>query len=482
VVLTIGDGAFAYNPVIPSYDASNAYELPLLIVVFNNRVYKSMNLNHRRFYPEGAAAETGEWLGTDLHRLPRLAAFAEPFGMHTETVDAPRPSPPRWSVRSRPWPRAPPPSSTSSSPAEPGRHPPPCPTPQRPSRARSLSRRRPAHLLRRPPGEGRPERRARRTTADVFVWAALRGVDSHGIARVPAYLELLAKGVANADADITIESTTPAAAVLDADRAPGPVALSAAADEAVTRARISGIAAVGVRRHRPHRRHRLLRVEDRRTGPGRHRLRRRHAQHGLHRRQGRRRGDQPARHRRTHRPSRGTPRCCSTWPPPPSPSGKIRQAKASGTPLPEGAAATADGTPTTDPELAVMPLPLGGAKGSGMSLAFELLTSVLVGAPIFSAFHSDDPKGRKHRQNALLIALDPAAFGDPAAFTAASTKRWPPSSRLPPADGAEGVFYPGERSAAVAGSGPCEGHPRGAQGVARTDRAASAWLMSRVAG
>ncbi|MFJ9376337.1 thiamine pyrophosphate-dependent enzyme [Streptomyces sp. NPDC101455] len=88
VVLTIGDGAFTYNPVIPSYDASNAYELPLLIVVFNNRVYKSMNLNHRRFYPEGAAADTGEWLGTDLHRLPRLAAFAEPFGMHTETVDA----------------------------------------------------------------------------------------------------------------------------------------------------------------------------------------------------------------------------------------------------------------------------------------------------------------------------------------------------------------------------------------------------------
>ncbi|MEV6162133.1 thiamine pyrophosphate-dependent enzyme [Streptomyces sp. NPDC052052] len=88
VVLTVGDGAFTYNPVIPSYDAAKTYDLPVLIVVFNNRVYKSMNLNHRRFYPDGAAAETGEWLGTDLHRLPRLAAFAEPFGMHTETVDA----------------------------------------------------------------------------------------------------------------------------------------------------------------------------------------------------------------------------------------------------------------------------------------------------------------------------------------------------------------------------------------------------------
>ncbi|MGW2823955.1 thiamine pyrophosphate-dependent enzyme [Streptomyces sp. NPDC001443] len=87
VVFTVGDGAFAYNPVIQSYDASKAYGIPVLIVVFNNRVYKSMNLNHRRFYPEGAAAETGEWLGQDLTRLPRLAAFAEPFGLHTETVD-----------------------------------------------------------------------------------------------------------------------------------------------------------------------------------------------------------------------------------------------------------------------------------------------------------------------------------------------------------------------------------------------------------
>ncbi|MEU6271122.1 thiamine pyrophosphate-dependent enzyme [Streptomyces populi] len=87
VVFTVGDGAFAYNPVIQSYDASRAYGIPVLIVVFNNRAYKSMNLNHRRFYPEGAAAETGEWLGQDLTRLPRLAAFAEPFGLHTETVD-----------------------------------------------------------------------------------------------------------------------------------------------------------------------------------------------------------------------------------------------------------------------------------------------------------------------------------------------------------------------------------------------------------
>ncbi|MFE1884355.1 Ldh family oxidoreductase [Streptomyces diastatochromogenes] len=138
--------------------------------------------------------------------------------------------------------------------------------------------------------------------------------------------------------------------------------------------------------------------------------------------------------------------------------GKIRQARASGTPLPEGAAATRDGTPTTDPEQAAMPLPLGGAKGSGMSIAFELLTSVLVGAPIFSAFHSDDPQGRAHRQNALLLALDPAAFGNPDAFVAAVDDTLATLKALPLGEGADGAFYPGERSASVA-------EERGAKGV-----------------
>lgn len=286
-----------------------------------------------------------------------------------------------------------------------------------------------------------------RTTADVAVWAALRGVESHGIARVPAYLELLAKGIANADAQLKIESSTPAAAVLDADRAPGPVALTAAAEEAVTRARACGVGTVGVRGtvHTGAIGYYVSKIAEQGMvgiafvagmpnmgytgvkGPAVATSPLAIAVPGDH-----------------HVPlvlDMATATIAL---------GKIRQAKASGTPLPEGAAATADGTPTTDPEEAVMPLPLGGAKGSGMSLAFELLTSVLVGAPIFSAFHSDDPQGRRHRQNATLIALDPAAFGDAAAFTAAVDATLGTLKELPQADGAPGVFYPGERSAALA--------------------------------
>ncbi|MFH8799207.1 Ldh family oxidoreductase [Streptomyces sp. NPDC017936] len=289
-----------------------------------------------------------------------------------------------------------------------------------------------------------------RTTADVFVWAALRGVDSHGVARVPAYLDLLEKGVANAGADITVESSTPAAAVLDADRAPGPVALSAAADEAVTRARTNGVAAVGVRRT----------VHTGAIGYYVSKI----AEQGLVG-IGFVAGMPNMGYTGVKGAAVATSPLAVAVPTAESSSrapllldmatatialGRIRQAKANGTPLPEGAAATEDGTPTTDPDKAVMPLPLGGAKGSGMSLAFELLTSVLVGAPIFASFHSDDPAGREHRQNALLIAVDPAAFGGADAFTEAVDATLDTLKGLPAADGAEGVFYPGERSAAVA--------------------------------
>lgn len=222
--------------------------------------------------------------------------------------------------------------------------------------------------------------------------------------------------MANAKPDIKLESSTPAAAVLDADRAPGPVALTAAAEEAVTRARTTGIATVGVR-HTVHTGaigYYVSKIaEQGLVGIGFVAGMPNMGYTGV---KGAAVATSPlaiAVPAESHAPLLLDMATATIA------LGKIRQAKASGTPLPEGAAATADGTPTTDPAQAVMPLPLGGVKGSGMSLAFELLTSVLVGAPIFAAFHSDDPQGRKHRQNALLIAIDPAVFGDTDGFTAA---------------------------------------------------------------
>lgn len=86
VVLAIGDGAFLYNPVLPSLSAARDLGLPLVVVIFNNAQYLSMKLNHLRFYPDGAAVETGDFRGVDLRTQPDLAAFAEPFGFAAENV------------------------------------------------------------------------------------------------------------------------------------------------------------------------------------------------------------------------------------------------------------------------------------------------------------------------------------------------------------------------------------------------------------
>ena len=73
--------------------------------------------------------------------------------------------------------------------------------------------------------------------ADALVWANLRGIDSHGVSRVPRYIELFDKGESVADAVPTVHRPRAAIAIVDAHSAPGPVAMNRAADEAVAGAR-----------------------------------------------------------------------------------------------------------------------------------------------------------------------------------------------------------------------------------------------------
>src|ERR1700677_473829 len=91
-----------------------------------------------------------------------------------------------------------------------------------------------------PPGEAH-------TVADALVWANLRGIDSHGVSRVPRYLELFDSGEAKAAAKMTVSRTRPGVILIDADGAPGPVALSHGMHQAIEAARQTGIAWAGVR-------------------------------------------------------------------------------------------------------------------------------------------------------------------------------------------------------------------------------------------
>lgn len=95
--------------------------------------------------------------------------------------------------------------------------------------------------------------------------------------------------------------------------------------------------------------------------------------------------------------------------------GKIASAAARGDTLPDGWAVDAAGTPTNDPRaaLAGMLAPLGGAKGFALALLVESLSGGIVGpepstgvADMFDAAAAARPQRISH----LVIALDPARF------------------------------------------------------------------------
>jgi ureidoglycolate dehydrogenase (NAD+) len=284
------------------------------------------------------------------------------------------------------------------------------------------------------------------TIADVLVWANLRGVDSHGVSRIPRYVELFESGEAKVQPRIKVAQPRASIVTIDADGAPGPVAMSRAVREAIAAARTAGIAWAAVRStvHTGAIGYYTSRVAE--AGMA-----------GI--------GIVAGVPNMAYTGARGA--AVATSPlsiAVPSSShgevvldmatavialGRIAQMRSSGTPLPEGVALTGEGEPTTDPALAEIPLPLGGAKGAGLSLMFELLTGVLLGNPVVSSFHSGSAEGRRHRQNGTVIAVDIEAFMPVAEFKSSVDATLAALRSLPRAVDAVPILFPGERGARV---------------------------------
>ena len=121
--------------------------------------------------------------------------------------------------------------------------------------------------------------------------------------------------------------------------------------------------------------------------------------------------------------------------------------------LPPGLALAADGSPTTDPAaaLAGIMLPMGGHRGYGLALMFEVLTGVLSGGarianeltPLSSL---DQPQGVSH----FMLAIDPAVALPYDEFTARVDRLIDQIHASPPASGVAHVLVPGERGFEVA--------------------------------
>lgn len=144
-------------------------------------------------------------------------------------------------------------------------------------------------------------------------------------------------------------------------------------------------------------------------------------------------------------------------------TGEMDRRRAAGLPLPDGVLRDRDGAPTTDPADWVdgFLVPIGGHRGFGLAVAFELLTSALAGAAASSAevghaFVHDVPQ----RVTTTCLALDPRCFGSLEAFTE-RVDRLVDTVHASVVEGGERPRLPGERGYALAAHRADAGIPLG---------------------
>lgn len=294
-----------------------------------------------------------------------------------------------------------------------------------------------------------PDHAAR--AADVLVWANERGADSHGVLRIPRYGEMVDQGGIDPSAVPQLISQEGAVAVLEAARAPGPSAMIATMDTALEIAGRLGIGWCSARNitHAGAVGYFALRAAERgylgivmtASGPLM-------AYHGA------RVAGLSTNPLSIAAPAPGLPLLLDM-----STStvalGKILHARDIGSAIPSGWAIDVDGQPATDPARVETLTPLGGAKGSGLSLMIEVLASVLVSNPAISGVLS----GGRGAMNGAALALRVDAFADPATFATQITDLANALRALPKAPGTDEILMPGERGFRLAAERRATGIP-----------------------
>jgi ureidoglycolate dehydrogenase (NAD+) len=254
--------------------------------------------------------------------------------------------------------------------------------------------------------------------AESLVQTSLWGIDSHGIARLPHYLNRIAHGSIKARPNIVVTPSGAATAQVAGDQGLGIVVSHRAMRVAIEMARASGIAAVGV-------------SDSSHCGAV-----------GLYSRVAAREGligmafthsDKIAAPHGGHLPFFGTnpiamafPRAggepvCLDMATTSIPWNRVMNARREQHPLPRDVAVDAHGAPTESAADANALRPLGGLayghKGYGLALVVELLCGPLHGnlhGPQIGPMYAELTKPR--RIGAFMIALDPMRFAGGASF------------------------------------------------------------------
>src|SRR4051812_42501972 len=309
---------------------------------------------------------------------------------------------------------------------------------------------------------GVPEADAR-TCAACLVLADLRGVETHGLLRLPGYLDRIRRGLVDAKPGLAPARVTPVAAALDGKNGLGFVVGTRAMAEAIAMARESGLGVVAARRstHFGMAANYVLQALEAQMVS----LVFTNASRAMPPWGGR-------------EPLLGTSPLAAGVPggrlapfvldmsPSVAARGKIRIAEKRGEKIPLGWALDADGRPTTDPTpaLAGVVLPIGGPKGSGLAMLMDIFGGVLSGAAYagdvgdqYKAF--DRPQDVGH----FFLAMRPDLFVPMAEVRARMDVLVERIKACPKAEGVEEILVPGEPEARAAAKRARAGIPYGAE-------------------
>lgn len=126
--------------------------------------------------------------------------------------------------------------------------------------------------------------------------------------------------------------------------------------------------------------------------------------------------------------------------------GKVYLARREGVPIPLGWALNADGEPTTDPVEAIngVFLPMAEHKGYAIAVMMDVLSGVLTGSTfsggVKGPYVADSRSGAGH----MMIAIDISKFMALAEFNARMERLISDLKAVPLAKGFDAIYYPGE--------------------------------------
>jgi len=280
--------------------------------------------------------------------------------------------------------------------------------------------------------------------ATCLVRADLRGVDTHGIVRLPGYLDRLRKTLINATPRLQIENRTPVAAALDGENGFGFVVATRAMAEAIRMAREYGIGMVSVRRstHFGMAANYVLQAVE----AGYMAMVFTNASPAMPPWGGRAAllGTSPF---AAGAPGGALPAVVLDMAPSVAARGKIRRAERLKPTIPLGYALDAEGRPTTDPTAALggVVLPIGGPKGSGIAILMDIFGGVFSGAA-YAGEVGDQYKAYDRPQNVghFFLAIKPGLFVTEADFRARMDVLVQRLRDVPTAEGFDEILMPGE--------------------------------------